>query len=209
MKKLNEVLKSLNEDLSGLLSTMLISERMNSQKCIAKDLDTTKTIIDHKDESEELNQEDLNKIGKELYKLTKDIKGMANTILISERMNSQRCIAKDMDTTKTIIDAKNKNKEFTEKEVEHLVQEAKKVVETMLMSERMNSQKCIAKDIDTTKTIIEYENKKEEINKNELEKVVSELKGIVNEMLMSERMNSQRCIAKDIDTTKTIIEQKK
>lgn len=30
-------------------------------------------------------------------------------ILTSERINSQRCLCKDMDTTKTIIDNKNKN----------------------------------------------------------------------------------------------------
>ena len=106
MKKLNEVLKGLKDDLSGLLSTMLISERMNSQKCIAKDLDTTKTIVDYKDESDEFSQEDLNRIGRKIGKLTEDIKGMANVMLTSERINSQRCIAKDIDTTKTIIEQK-------------------------------------------------------------------------------------------------------
>lgn len=39
-------------------------------------------------------------------------------------------------------------------------------------------------------------------------KVVNILKGIGNFLLVSERLNSQRCIAKDIDTTKTIIDNK-
>ena len=208
MKKLNEVLKGLKDDLSGLLSTMLISERMNSQKCIAKDLDTTKTIVDYKDESDEFSQEDLNRIGRKIGKLTEDIKGMANVMLTSERINSQRCIAKDIDTTKTIIDAKNESKKFTEEDIKNLVEEAKKIIDTMLISERINSQRCIAKDINTTKTIIDYDDKKDEISKSELEKITNELKGLVDTMLVSERINSQRCIAKDIDTTKTIIEQK-
>jgi hypothetical protein len=208
MKKLNEVLKGLKDDLSGLLSTMLISERMNSQKCIAKDLDTTKTIVDYKDESDEFSQEDLNRIGRKIGKLTEDIKGMANVMLTSERINSQRCIAKDIDTTKTIIDAKNESNKFTEEDIKNLVEEAKKIVATMLISERVNSQRCIAKDIDTTRTIIDYDDKKDEISKSEIEKITNELKGIVDTMLVSERINSQRCIAKDIDTTTTIIEQK-
>jgi len=128
MKKLNEVLKTLKEDLSGLLSTMLISERINSQKCIAKDLDTTKTIVDHKDESDEFSQEDLNRIGRKIGELTEDIKGMANVMLTSERINSQRCIAKDIDTTKTIIDAKNESKKFTEEDIKNLAEEAKKIL---------------------------------------------------------------------------------
>ncbi len=208
MKKLNEVLQSLKNDLSGLLGVMLVSERENSQRCIAKDLDTTKTIIDHKNESEEFNQEDLNKIGKEIQKITEEIKGMANVMLVSERINSQNCTARDLDTTKTILDIENEKYEFTEEEVKHLVDEAKKVVDTILVSERVNSQRCTAKDLDTTKTIIEHSDNKEEINKNDVENVVNELKGIVNEMLISERINSQRCIAKDLDTTKTIIDQK-
>ncbi|MDK2564869.1 hypothetical protein QOZ84_15140 [Romboutsia sedimentorum] len=208
MKKLNEVLQSLKNDLSGLLGVMLVSERENSQRCIAKELDTTKTIIDHKDESEEYNQDDLNKIGKEIHKLTEEIKGMANVMLVSERINSQNCTAKELDTTKTILDVKNEKYEFTEEEVKHLVEEAKKVVDTILVSERINSQRCTAKDVDTTKTIIEHTDNKEEINKHDVENVVNELKGIVNEMLISERINSQRCIAKELDTTKTIIDQK-
>ncbi len=208
MKKLNEVLQSLKNDLSGLLGVMLVSERENSQRCIAKELDTTKTIIDHKDESGEFNQDDLNKIGKEIHKLTEEIKGMANVMLVSERINSQNCTAKELDTTKTILDVKNEKYEFTEEEVKNLVEEAKKVVDTILVSERINSQRCIAKELDTTKTIIDQSDNKEEINKHDVENVVNELKGIVNEMLISERINSQRCVAKELDTTKTIIDQK-
>ncbi|MGL4913693.1 MAG: hypothetical protein ACRC3Y_14820, partial [Romboutsia sp.] len=91
MKKLNQALSILKEELSGLLDVMLMSERTNSQRCIAKELDTTKTIVDHKDESEAFNQDDLNKIGKEISNLIKDIKGIVGELLISERMNSQRC----------------------------------------------------------------------------------------------------------------------
>ena len=155
MKKLNPTLSNLKEELSGLLNIMLMSERTNSQRCLAKDLDTTKTIVDYKDESEEFNQDDLNKIGKEISKLTADIKGMMDEMLISERMNSQRCIAKELDTTKTIVDYKDEGKEFTNDDVKKLAQEAKKLANTILTSERINSQRCIAKDLDTTKTIIE------------------------------------------------------
>ncbi len=41
-------LDNLVEEVKGLIGTMLISERMNTQRCIAKDRDTTKTIVDHK-----------------------------------------------------------------------------------------------------------------------------------------------------------------
>lgn len=41
-----------------------------------------------------------------LNKLTRTLKGISNYLLLSERTNSQRCIAKDIDTTKTIIDNK-------------------------------------------------------------------------------------------------------
>lgn len=33
--------------LKGVTSCMLTSERINSQRCLAKDIDTTKTIIEH------------------------------------------------------------------------------------------------------------------------------------------------------------------
>ncbi|MCR8746352.1 hypothetical protein [Romboutsia lituseburensis] len=208
MKKVSVVLENLKDELAGLLNVMLVSERMNSQRCIAKDVDTTKTIIDHKNESEEFSQDDLNKIGMEIGKLTQDLKGMANEMLVSERINSQRCIAKDVDTTKTIVDHKENKTEFTKEEINKLAEEAKQLVNTMLVSERINSQRCIAKDIDTTKTIIDHDNKKEEVNKTDINTLIKELKGIVAEMLVSERINSQRCIAKDVDTTKTIIDHK-
>lgn len=34
------------------------------------------------------------------------------------------------------------------------------------------------------------------------------LKGIMNHLLVGERINSQRCLAKDLNTTKTIIDNK-
>ncbi|MGL4912552.1 MAG: hypothetical protein ACRC3Y_08975, partial [Romboutsia sp.] len=120
----------------------------------------------------------------------------------------QRCIAKELDTTKTIVDYKEEGKEFTKDDIKKLAEEAKSLADTILLSERMNSQRCIAKELDTTKTIIDHDNKKEEVNKKDVEKILKELKGIVSEMLISERMNSQRCIAKDMDTTKTIVDQK-
>lgn len=39
-------------------------------------------------------------------------------------------------------------------------------------------------------------------------KIKSVLKGIANYMLTSERINSQRCVNENLDTTKTIIEFK-
>lgn len=159
MKKVSVVLENLKDELSGLLNVMLVSERMNSQRCIAKDVDTTKTIIDHKNESEEFSQEDLNKIGVEIGKLTQDLKGMANEMLVSERINSQKCIAKDVDTTKTIIEHDNKKEEVNKTDINTLIKELKGIVAEMLVSERINSQRCIAKDVDTTKTIIDHKSK--------------------------------------------------
>lgn len=207
MKKVEEILKSLKDELSSLLGIMLVSERTNSQRCIAKDLDTTKTIVDHK---ENLSQEELNEIGSEIKKLTEDIKGMTNLLLTNERINSQRCIAKDLDTSKTIIDYNDTkdNSNFTHQDVEHLITEAKILVDTILVSERVNSQRCVAKDIDTTKTIIDHKDEKEEFSNQDIKSLIGELKGIVSEMLISERINSQRCVAKDLDTTKTIIDHK-
>ncbi|WP_042273542.1 hypothetical protein [[Clostridium] dakarense] len=209
MKNLKEGLISLKEELLGLLNTMLVSERINSQRCVAKDIDTTKTILNHKDESEEFTQQDLDIIGKELQSLTKEIKGIANTILVSERINSQRCVAKDIDTTKTILNHKNGSEEFTAEEIKELADEAKGIINTILVSERINSQRCVAKDIDTTKTILNPKDETKEVNKKDIDSLIKELKDIVNMMLVSERVNSQRCVAKDIDTTKTIIENHK
>ncbi|CEI71907.1 MULTISPECIES: hypothetical protein [Romboutsia] len=214
MKKLGNVLHGLKEELTGLAGVMLASERMNTQRCIGKDLDTTKTIIDQDVEKEELTQEELNKLGKEISTIAKEIKGISGVMLTSERINTQRCIGKDLDTTKTIIDQSVDKEEFTEEEISNLVEEAKNMVDTMLVSERINSQRCIGKDLDTTKTIIDpkeakKEIDKEEIGKKEIEKLVHELKGLLAEMLVSERINSQRCIGKDLDTTKTIIDNNK
>lgn len=39
-------------------------------------------------------------------KLLNAIKGISAQLLVNERINSQRCIAKDRDTTKTIIESK-------------------------------------------------------------------------------------------------------
>ena len=211
MNSLKEKLLNLKIDLKGLTKMILVSERINSQRCVAKDIDTTKTIIEHKDIVEDYSQEDLNNMGKELNSLIAEIKGIAKTILVSERINSQRCVAKDIDTTKTIIEQKDESKVFTKEDIKELADEAKGIVQTILVSERINSQRCVAKDIDTTKTIIEHKDEKENDNieeESDIKEIVTDLKGIVQTILVSERINSQRCVAKDIDTTKTIIEQK-
>lgn len=36
----------------------------------------------------------------------KSLKELSNFLLVNERINSQRCVAKDINTTKTIIDKK-------------------------------------------------------------------------------------------------------
>ena len=208
MKNLKETLNGLAGELTGLLNTMLVSERINSQRCVAKDLDTTKTILNYKDGSEEFSQEDLNLIGQELESLTTEIKGIANTMLTSERINSQRCVAKDIDTTKTIFDSEEEVKDFSESDIKELTDEAKGIVNAMLTSERINSQRCVAKDIDTTKTIFDATDKSEEVNKKDIENIIEELKDLVKMMLVSERVNSQRCVSKDVDTTKTIFDNK-
>ena len=38
-------------------------------------------------------------------------------------------------------------------------------------------------------------------------KIKTFLKGVSSYLLTNERINSQRCVAQDIDTTKTILEQ--
>ena len=81
------------------------------------------------------------------------------TILVSERINSQRCVAQDIDTTKTIVDHKDESKEIEKSDIQGLVTELRGLVKMMLVSERINSQRCVAQDIDTTKTIIDYEEK--------------------------------------------------
>lgn len=39
-----------------------------------------------------------------------------------------------------------------------------------------------------------------------MEKIITTIKGISKYILVNERINSQRCVAQNIDTTKTIIE---
>ncbi|WGX75102.1 hypothetical protein QJS64_13580 [Paraclostridium bifermentans] len=48
MRKLHKSLTNLVENLKGVGGELLVSERLNTQRCIAKDIDTTKTIIDQK-----------------------------------------------------------------------------------------------------------------------------------------------------------------
>ena len=153
----------------------------------------------------------MNSLKEKLLNLKIDLKGLTKMILVSERINSQRCVAKDIDTTKTIIEQKDESKVFTKEDIKELADEAKGIVQTILVSERINSQRCVAKDIDTTKTIIEHKDEKENDNieeESDIKEIVTDLKGIVQTILVSERINSQRCVAKDIDTTKTIIEHK-
>ena len=41
-----------------------------------------------------------------------------------------------------------------------------------------------------------------------LNKIASQIKGISQYLLVNERINSQRCVARNIDTTKTIFDNK-
>lgn len=41
-----------------------------------------------------------------------------------------------------------------------------------------------------------------------INKIKTTLKGISKYLLVNERINSQRCVAKDVDTTKTILQGK-
>ncbi|WP_373600899.1 hypothetical protein [Paraclostridium bifermentans] len=207
MKRINDVLKSFKDELKGIMDTMLVSERINSQRCLAKDIDTTKTIIDQKEhEKRELTQGEMNKIHKELSKLVEDLKGIAGELLVSERLNTQRCLAKDIDTTKTIIDQKE-HENVGINEIEKLAKEAKGLVDTMIAEESLNTETNITNGMDTTKTIIDEEKNLE--NTEEFNKLIEELKTLMSTMLVGERLNTQRCLAKDIDTTKTIIDRKK
>ena len=42
------IMKKLKLSFKRLLSFVLTNERINSQTCVAKDIDTSKTILDHK-----------------------------------------------------------------------------------------------------------------------------------------------------------------
>lgn len=153
---------------------------------------------------------------KSLKNLKDELSNLLKMMLVSERINSQRCLNQDLDTTKTIIEHKETSEEFTEEEVDKLLKEAKRLLDMMLVSERINSQRCLNQDLDTTKTIIEHvekiendkHNLKLEDRKLELGKVINQIKGILNEMLILERINSQRCLNQDLDTSKTIIDYK-
>ena len=45
---------------------------------------------------------------KDRRNILKSLKDLSDFLLVNERINSQRCVAKDIDTTKTIIDKKTK-----------------------------------------------------------------------------------------------------
>ncbi|GAA0863684.1 hypothetical protein [Paraclostridium tenue] len=205
MNRLNEVLKLFKDEVKGIVDTMLVSERINSQRCIAKDVDTTKTIIDKKESKNKLSQSEMNKLYKELSNLVENLKGVGEELLVSERINTQRCIAKDIDTTKTIIDQKE-HENIGIKEIEELAEEAKGLVNAMVSEEKLNTETDSIKGVDTTETIIDREENLE--NTEEFNKLVEELKTLMSTILVGERINTQRCIAKDVDTTKTIIDQK-
>lgn len=44
-------------------------------------------------------------------KVIKSLKDLSKFILVNERINSQRCVAQNIDTTKTIIENKNSEEE--------------------------------------------------------------------------------------------------
>lgn len=52
--KNKEIIKSL-KDLSKFL---LVNERINSQRCVAQNIDTTKTIIENKENNENNEKQD-------------------------------------------------------------------------------------------------------------------------------------------------------
>ena len=155
-------------------------------------------------------------LNKSLNNLKDELGNLLKMILVSERINSQRCLNQDLDTSKTILDHKETKEEITQDEIDNLIQEAKNLLNTMLVSERINSQRCLNQDLDTTRTIIEHiekieENKKDSILKSkkvELENIKNLIKGAFNEMLVTERINSQRCLNQDLDTSKTILDHK-
>ena len=155
-------------------------------------------------------------LNKSLNNLKDELGNLLKMMLVSERINSQRCLNQDLDTTKTIIEHKETSEEFTEEEIDKLIQEARRLLDMMLVSERINSQRCLNQDLDTTKTIIDHIEKIEDdkhhsklkTKKLELENIINQIKGILNEMLILERINSQRCLNQDLDTSKTILDHK-
>ena len=155
-------------------------------------------------------------LNKSLNNLKDELGNLLKMILVSERINSQRCLNQDLDTTQTIIEHKETSDEITSEEIDNLIQEAKNMLNMMLVSERINSQRCLNQDLDTTKTIIEHIEKIEEnkdhkhlkSKKMELNKIKNSIKDVFNEMLVMERINSQRCLNQDLDTSKTILDHK-
>lgn len=49
-KQQNKNNKNIFKSLKELSNFLLVNERINSQRCVAKDINTTKTIIDKKDD---------------------------------------------------------------------------------------------------------------------------------------------------------------
>lgn len=49
-KKNKENNKSIFKSLKQLSDFLLVNERINSQRCVAQNIDTTKTIIENKEE---------------------------------------------------------------------------------------------------------------------------------------------------------------
>lgn len=107
--KFNKSLNSIKDELSSILKMMLVSERINSQRCLNQDLDTTKTIIEHSEKIENIKTNSKLSAKKlELEKVVNQIKGILNEMLVLERTNSQRCLNQDLDTSETIIEPKKK-----------------------------------------------------------------------------------------------------
>lgn len=73
----NKSLSNLKDELTNLFKMMLVSERINSQRCLNEDLDTTKTIIDHVEKIENDNSK-LEDKKLELNKVINQIKGILN-----------------------------------------------------------------------------------------------------------------------------------
>ena len=104
---LNKSLNNLKDELGNLLKMILVSERVNSQRCLNQDLDTTRTIIEHIEKIEENKHDSKLKSKKiELENIKNLIKGIFSEMLVVERINSQRCLNQDLDTSKTILDHK-------------------------------------------------------------------------------------------------------
>ncbi len=51
----NKNKKTVINSLKELSKFLLVNERINSQRCVAQDIDTTKTIIENKENTKEEN----------------------------------------------------------------------------------------------------------------------------------------------------------